>query len=319
MPLTSAGTYARAFKAETNLPQAAGNYENKLATKFAKGMVGVFTLGIGYGIFRLIEHYCNVRPKVAEFCANAEGIHANLMAASALQKKTVECNLKSGGQLRLEEISVGPNGESVVRISDDNHTDEVPGTFKEICVKLEQEFETAPGLYALSESYKTLAAFSEMNAFKIAPIINGPEPQFYGENLYVRSMYNIHRQLSQAAAEGKTTVRMIVCEEAGEQYPLEFIEFPDPVTEQIKVILTNEATQEDITIEGNFVQFSEEFERIFTALDSTNETFKPLEERIIDVARSAIATGVRPADDASSIMSTIPLLREEDSSRLDPG
>ncbi|EHU6243221.1 hypothetical protein ACMHLZ_002112 [Salmonella enterica] len=109
MPLTSAGTYARAFKAETNLPQAAGNYENKLATKFAKGMVGVFTLGIGYGIFRLIEHYCNVRPKVAEFCANAEGIHANLMAASALQKKTVECSLKSGGQLRLEEISVGPN------------------------------------------------------------------------------------------------------------------------------------------------------------------------------------------------------------------
>ncbi|EAA6040921.1 effector protein steA [Salmonella enterica subsp. diarizonae] len=178
MPLTSAGTYARAFKAETNLPQAAGNYENKLATKFAKGMVGVFTLGIGYGIFRLIEHYCNVRPKVAEFCANAEGIHANLMAASALQKKTVECNLKSGGQLRLEEISVGPNGESVVRISDDNHTDEVPGTFKEICVKLEQEFETAPGLYALSERYKTLAAFSEMNALKIAPIINGPEPQF---------------------------------------------------------------------------------------------------------------------------------------------
>lgn len=112
---------------------------------------------------------------------------------------------------------------------------------------------------------------------------------------------------------------MTVCEEAGEQYPLEFIEFPDPVTEQIKVILTNEATQEDITIEGNFVQFSEEFERIFTALDSTNETFKPLEERIIDVARSAIATGVRPADDASSIMSTIPLLREEDSSRRDPG
>ncbi|EBS6879823.1 hypothetical protein CB018_13970 [Salmonella enterica] len=132
-------------------------------------------------------------------------------------------------------------------------------------------------------------------------------------------MYNIHGQLSQAAAEGKTTVRMTVCEEAGEQYPLEFIEFPDPVTEQIKVILTNEATQEDITIEGNFVQFSEEFERIFTALDSTNETFKPLEERIIDVARSAIATGVRPADDASSIMSTIPLLREEDSSRRDLG
>ncbi|SUH15639.1 effector protein steA [Salmonella enterica subsp. enterica] len=31
----------------------------------------VLTAGLAYGFTRVIEHYCNVTPKVAEFCANA--------------------------------------------------------------------------------------------------------------------------------------------------------------------------------------------------------------------------------------------------------
>ncbi|EGM6571852.1 effector protein steA, partial [Salmonella enterica] len=72
MHINSAKTYARAFTANTQLHEAAGNYENKLATKIAKGIVGVLTLGIGYGIIRLIENYCNVRDKINDYCANAE-------------------------------------------------------------------------------------------------------------------------------------------------------------------------------------------------------------------------------------------------------
>lgn len=276
MPMTSAGTYARVLKAETNLSHAAGNYENKLATKLAKGIVGVFTLGIGYGIIRLVEHYCNVRPKVAEYCANAEGIHASLMAASALHKKSVECHLQSGGILRLEEIAAGPDGEPAVRISDNHHTEVVPGTFREFCLKLEQEFEAAPALYAL------------------------------GESLYVSSMYDLHALLSLAAAEGQTTVRITLREEAGDEFPLEFIEYQaDEESGQSMVLLTNEATHEDIIVDGRLVTLCEELESIFTVLDP-NKAVKTLDERIADVARGAIASGV--AADTRSVSSTTPLV-----------
>ncbi|ECC8923125.1 hypothetical protein DUQ00_09240 [Salmonella bongori] len=306
MPMTSAGTYARVLKAETNLSHAAGNYENKLATKLAKGIVGVFTLGIGYGIIRLVEHYCNVRPKVAEYCANAEGIHASLMAASALHKKSVECHLQSGGILRLEEIAAGPDGEPAVRISDNHHTEEVPGTFRELCLKLEQEFETAPALYALGEGYQTLADFSQLGIIKMAPVINGPDPQLYGESLYVNSMYDLHALLSQATAEGQTTVRITLREEAGDEFPLEFIEYPaDEEGGQNMVLLTNEATQEDIIVEGCLVTLCEELETIFTVLEP-NKAVKTLDERIADVARGAIASGV--AADTRSVSSTTPLV-----------
>ncbi|ECG1192050.1 hypothetical protein FPE49_000609 [Salmonella bongori] len=306
MPMTSAGTYARVLKAEMNLSHAAGNYENKLATKLAKGIVGVLTLGVGFGIIRLVEHYCNVRPKVAEYCANAEGIHASLMTASALHKKSVECHLQSGGILRLEEIAAGPDGEPAVRISDNHHTEVVPGTFRELCLKLEQEFETAPALYALGEGYQTLADFSQLGIIKMAPVINGPDPQLYGESLYVSSMYDLHALLSQAAAEGQTTVRITLREEAGDEFPLEFIEYPaDEEGGQNMVLLTNEATQEDIIVEGGLVTLCEELETIFTVL-APNKAVKTLDERIADVARGAIASGV--AADTRSVSSTTPLV-----------
>ncbi|EBA3345232.1 effector protein steA, partial [Salmonella enterica] len=94
MRINSAQTYARAFTANTQLHEAAGNYENKLATKIAKGIVGVLTLGIGYGLIRLIENCYNVRNKINDYCANAENIYNGIAVAIATGNNVAEIKLK---------------------------------------------------------------------------------------------------------------------------------------------------------------------------------------------------------------------------------
>lgn len=65
MPHTSVSTYARALSGNKLPHVAAGDYENKLSTKIMKGILYVLTAGLAYGFTRVIEHYCNVTPKVA--------------------------------------------------------------------------------------------------------------------------------------------------------------------------------------------------------------------------------------------------------------
>lgn len=64
MPHTSVSTYARALSGNKLPHVAAGDYENKLSTKIMKGILYVLTAGLAYGFTRVIEHYCNVTPKL---------------------------------------------------------------------------------------------------------------------------------------------------------------------------------------------------------------------------------------------------------------
>lgn len=275
MPITSVGTYARAFKAESNLHHAAGNYENTLATKFAKGIVGVFTLGIGYGIFRLIEDCRNVRPKVAEFCANAEKIYAALAIRVALQSvdKTVEVWLNDGRLLTLDEFTAWPSDERHVRISDGEHTEEFVGTFHDICAKLEKDFEMMPGLYGLSEHHRTLASLSEMSASKIAPVINFSESDVRPKSIYTSNMRIIHQHLSQAVAEGNTNVIVPLHEGLNDVGEVEFIE---ALSRNSVLVKNREATK---FVEGGLRDLCQEFETIFHTLDP-NDDFKSVDDLI---------------------------------------
>ncbi|HAK5800035.1 TPA: effector protein steA [Salmonella enterica] len=140
MPHTSVSTYARALSGNKLPHVAAGDYENKLSTKIMKGILYVLTAGLAYGFTRVIEHYCNVTPKVAEFCANAGTIHNHLTDAVR---------------------------EPIVRISDGEHTVEVKGSFEDICMRLEEGFFEAPAYYHydIDEKYKTVRErIAEYNA-----------------------------------------------------------------------------------------------------------------------------------------------------------
>lgn len=64
MPYTSVSTYARALSGNKLPHVAAGDYENKLSTKIMKGILWVLTAGLAYGFTRVIEHCCNVTPKL---------------------------------------------------------------------------------------------------------------------------------------------------------------------------------------------------------------------------------------------------------------
>ncbi|VVE85811.1 hypothetical protein [Pandoraea sputorum] len=100
----SVNTFVRAFSAaagpETalNLGKAAGDYDNTTCTKIAKGVVGVLTLGIGYGIIWLIEHFGNVSPKIDEFRQAASDLYREL-----------ECEHKriQGGEVHAVSIKAG--------------------------------------------------------------------------------------------------------------------------------------------------------------------------------------------------------------------
>ncbi|EAU9673002.1 effector protein steA, partial [Salmonella enterica] len=106
MPYTSVSTYARALSGNKLPHVAAGDYENKLSTKIMKGILWVLTAGLAYGFTRVIEHCCNVTPKVEEFCANAGNIHNHLADAVCDGLYTIDVDLSDGRRLTFEQLSL---------------------------------------------------------------------------------------------------------------------------------------------------------------------------------------------------------------------
>ncbi|SUG77984.1 Secreted effector protein steA [Salmonella enterica subsp. enterica] len=156
MPYTSVSTYARALSGNKLPHVAAGDYENKLSTKILKGVLWVLTAGLAYGFTRVIEHYCNVTPKVDEFCANAGNIHNHLADAVRDEQFIIDVELSDGRMLTFEQLSLMARREPIVRISDGEHSVEVKGSFEDICMRLEEGFFEAPAYYNydIDEKYK---------------------------------------------------------------------------------------------------------------------------------------------------------------------
>lgn len=95
-----------------------------------KGILYVLTAGLAYGFTRVIEHYCNVTPKVDEFCANAGNIHNHLADAVRDEQFIIDVELSDGRMLTFEQLSLMAGREPIVRISDGEHTVEVKGPLK---------------------------------------------------------------------------------------------------------------------------------------------------------------------------------------------
>lgn len=287
MHINSAQTYARAFTADTRLHEAAGNYENKFSTKLAKGIVGVLTLGIGYGIIRLIENCCNVRNKIDDYCANAENIHNGLAAAIVTQNTTAEIKLRDNRILTLEQMPEGYDTAPSVRISDGEHTEIIPGTFKDICIKLGRDFESAPGLYHLSNDYQPLDAFLQMRACAIAPVINfSPLTQQY-KNLYGDNICSIHKALSKAIAMEQSAAK-VTLNGGGE---IEFSLSQGAGDEQKTLRITN--GERAVEVEGTFTDLCQEYELLLYAKD-LNMDFITLDERLADLNANKNAAGSIP-------------------------
>lgn len=82
MPATSVHTYYRALSnRHGSAARAAGNYENGMAMKIAK-FLGAISLGIGYGIIRVIEYYANIQPKIEEYARNSTAIYRAIYEAN---------------------------------------------------------------------------------------------------------------------------------------------------------------------------------------------------------------------------------------------
>lgn len=158
MPYTSVSTYARALSGNKLPNVAAGDYENKLSTKIMKGILWVLTAGLAYGFTRVIEHYCNVTPKVDEFCANAGNIHNHLADAVRDEQFIIDVELSDGRILTFEQLSLMAGREPIVRISDGKHSVEVKGSFEDICMRLEEGFFEAPAYYNynIDKDHKTV-------------------------------------------------------------------------------------------------------------------------------------------------------------------
>ncbi|EGF7975556.1 effector protein steA, partial [Salmonella enterica] len=176
MPYTSVSTYARALSGNKLPHVAAGDYENKLSTKIMKGILYVLTAGLAYGFTRVIEHYCNVTPKVDEFCANAGNIHNHLADAVRDEQFIIDVELSDGRMLTFEQLSLMAGREPIVRISDGEHTVEVKGSFEDICMRLEEGFFEAPAYYNydIDEKYKTVR--ERMAAYNALPQALGAIP-----------------------------------------------------------------------------------------------------------------------------------------------
>ncbi|ETZ15754.1 effector protein steA [Salmonella enterica subsp. enterica serovar Typhi str. STH2370] len=123
-----------------------------------KGILYVLTAGLAYGFTRVIEHYCNVTPKVDEFCANAGNIHNHLADAVRDEQFIIDVELSDGRMLTFEQLSLMAGREPIVRISDGEHSVEVKGSFEDICMRLEEGFFEAPAYYGydIDEKYKTV-------------------------------------------------------------------------------------------------------------------------------------------------------------------
>ncbi|ECY0240398.1 type III secretion system effector SteA [Salmonella enterica subsp. enterica serovar Typhimurium] len=200
MPYTSVSTYARALSGNKLPLVAAGDYENKLSTKIMKGILYVLTAGLAYGFTRVIEHYCNVTPKVAEFCANAGNIHNHLADAVRDGLFTIDVELSDGRMLTFEQLSLIAEGKPIVRISDGEHTVEVEGTFEEICMRLEEGFFEAPAYYDydIDEKYKTVR--ERMAAYNALPQALGAIPCL---EYYIARASNMQEAKAQWAADIK--------------------------------------------------------------------------------------------------------------------
>lgn len=200
MPYTSVSTYARTLSGNKLPHVAAGDYENKLSTKIMKGILYVLTAGLAYGFTRVIEHYCNVTPKVAEFCANAGNIHNHLADAVRDGLFTIDVELSDGRMLTFEQLSLIAEGKPIVRISDGEHTVEVEGTFEEICMRLEEGFFEAPAYYDydIDEKYKTVR--ERMAAYNALPQALGAIPCL---EYYIARASNMQEAKAQWAADIK--------------------------------------------------------------------------------------------------------------------
>ncbi|EGU5881318.1 hypothetical protein HBY09_000409 [Salmonella enterica] len=307
MHINSAKTYARAFTANTQLHEAAGNYENKLATKIAKGIVGALTLGIGYGIIRLIENYCNVRDKINDYCANAENIHNGIAVAIVTGNNVAEIKLQDNRILTLEQINHEHVSESSVRISDGEHTEEIPGTFSDICMKLGQEFNNAPGLYNISSQYQPLDFFLQMRACTIAPVINFSPVTGQYENLYENNILNIHNALSKAISMEMTGAKVTLI--GGSE--IEFSISQESGDEQKKSQITNGL--QVMEVEGTFTDLCREYELLLYTKDQ-NIDFTTLDERLAEVKANKNSAGAIP--DLEDFTLTASCMADAETARL---
>ncbi|AID24904.1 hypothetical protein [Salmonella bongori] len=265
MPITSASTYSRVFAAESKLYHAAGNYENKLGTKLAKGIVGALTLGIGYGLIRLIEHYHNVLPKMEEYRANAENIYHSLARTLVTEEQVVRVTLADKRVLKLEQVVNKDDNESYVRISEGKHVEVIKGNFKDILIRLSREFESAPGIYDVSNDYKPPEFFMEMCACKIAEVINYiPSKQQY-KNLYGYNLDNIYTALLQASNSGESSAKVALC--GGEE--VEFLTFLNPDSGQSMVRVIN--GEQVIELESTFVSLCQDMDFLIYLRDADKE------------------------------------------------
>lgn len=186
MPYTSVSTYARALSGNKLPHVAAGDYENKLSTKIMKGILYVL--------------YCNVTPKVDEFCANAGNIHNHLADAVRDEQFIIDVELSDGRMLTFEQLSLMAGREPIVRISDGEHTVEVKGSFEDICMRLEEGFFEAPAYYDydIDEKYKTVR--ERMAAYNALPQALGAIPCL---EYYIARASNMQEAKAQWAADIK--------------------------------------------------------------------------------------------------------------------
>lgn len=162
---TSIGTYARAFQAQTNLALSAGHYDNSTAAKIAKGVVGILTLGIGYGVICLIEHFKNVRPKIDEYCDNAKIIANALSEAIEDNKQSVTVKLKDGQELTIQHYSgavtlIDQKGQQEILVGLD---------FEQLHDKIQHDIRDNPGLYR-TELPRELATTDPAHPLTLASI-----------------------------------------------------------------------------------------------------------------------------------------------------
>lgn len=153
--ITSASTYLRAFSASSDIKAAAGNYQYKTTTKITISIISVLTLGIAYGILKLMEKLVNpCQKKIDQFCINAPTIQDKLSDAVLRGEDKVMVRLADGQEITFEQHDDPETKQSVVIISDGKHSGEVAGTLEEICVKLENDFTSAPGYYRINQRYQ---------------------------------------------------------------------------------------------------------------------------------------------------------------------
>ncbi|QDQ26546.1 hypothetical protein FNU76_09280 [Chitinimonas arctica] len=140
MPCTTLRTYARAFESPAELHIAAGRCENSTARKIVKGIVGIITLGIGYGVIKLYE-YSKSRDKIHEFCDNAMLIHDALNDAYKSNDSVARIRL-NGKEITFTQV--GAN----IAITDGENKEKLKGIdFRGVCKKILDDVSRAPGPY----------------------------------------------------------------------------------------------------------------------------------------------------------------------------